>query len=258
MTKEQAFVDHIFGLPNLEEIRGNPDKVLAAIDEYVKHEHMMIIGRHKGKLIVDLIRKKEPTVMLELGAYVGYSAVLFGNEVAKCNEKISKEGCTPGKYYSFELNEEYAQIARKIVDLAGLSLTVEFIVGPAGQTLPDFEARLGNEFHKYTAADVVFIDHWKDAYVPDLRVLESLGLVAPGTLIVADNIYKPGVPEYVKYVQGSPEERRDHNAATPNASNKIYEGRWNILYDSETVPVTNPDNGHKDAIEITTCKSYLA
>lgn len=257
MGKEQDLLDHVLGLPDLESIRGHPDKLIAVIDEHVKKVRMMIIGQYKGAFIVEKIREREPTIMIELGCYVGYSAILFGAEVAKCNASISKSGCTPGKYYSFELNEEYANIARQLIDIAGLSDCVEIIVGPAGQTLPDFEARLSEETRKYTSLDVVFIDHWKDAYVPDLRVLESLGLIGPGTLLLADNIFMPGAPDYVKYVQGTPEERREHNVNVPNDSNKVYEGRWNLMYESETVPFTNPENGHEDAVEVTKCTAFL-
>jgi catechol O-methyltransferase len=43
--------------------------------------------------------------------------------------------------------------------------------------------------------DFVFIDHAKEAYLPDLeRVLERRWL-HPGSVVVADNIKFPGAPE---------------------------------------------------------------
>lgn len=256
MGKEQDLLDHILGL--LEQVKGNPEKVLLAMDEYMKREHFMVIGRYKGKLILDEIKKQQPIIMLELGCYVGYSAILFGSELAKQNEHISKSGRAPARYYSFELEENHAKIARQLIDLAGLSDTVEIIVGPAGKTIPQFQARITGELGKFVPADVVFIDHAKGYYVPDLRVLESSSLIAPGTVILADNILMPGAPEYVEYVQSSPQFREEHNRTVKNISNESCQGRWNILYESETCPIENPETGHKDAVEVTKCVSYLS
>ena len=60
--------------------------------------------------------------MIELGGYLGYSAVLFANEIADDPD---------AKYYSFELNPEFAKIATYVIDLAGLLDKVEIMwAGP--------------------------------------------------------------------------------------------------------------------------------
>lgn len=258
MGKEQQLLDHILGRPDIEQIRGNPQKVLDAIDKYAETTPLMTIGRYKANLILQEIEKLEPNLMIELGGYIGYLAILFGEALARFNSQISDTVCALSKYYSFEVNEEFARIATQLIDLAGLSDCVEVIVGKSGTTLPVFEQRVLDYFKKYTSVDLVFIDHWKDMYVPDLRLLESLGLVAPGTVIFADNIYAPGAPGYVDYVQGSPESRNAYNTSVVNASNPLYPGRWNILYDSYTYPFTDTKTGKKDAVEITKCLHYLS
>jgi len=258
MGKEQDLLEYVLSRPDLEDLRGNPQKVLDAIDKFAEKVPLMTVGKYKGELILKEIEKLEPTLMIELGCYVGYLAILFGGALSRVNATISDTGCTLSKYFSFEINEEFAAIAKQFIELAGLSDCVEIIVGKAGNTLPDFEERIMTTFKKYTAVDLVFIDHWKDMYVPDLRVLESLGLVAPGTVICADNIYYPGVPDYVEYVHGSPQSRNTHNSTVVNVSNRMYPGRWNILYDSKTCPVTDPAKGIDDAVEITRCVSYLS
>lgn len=259
--KEQKLLDYIEALPKerYESLKGNPEKVIEAIDEYntVKNVHLMTIGTAKGQLIIEEMRKASPVIMIELGCYVGYSAIMFGSELRKINGTASKASINP-KYYSFEANEKFAGIAQKLIDLAGLSDIVEIIVGQAGSTLPEFEQRLNKENGKYTPVDFVFIDHWKDLYVPDLRVLESLNLVYPSTVICADNIFMPGAPEYVKYVQATPQERQEYNLANPNPSGKMYAGRWNVIYDSKTVPVEDPERKLKDAVEVTYCVDYLS
>ncbi len=51
--------------------------------------------------------------------------------------------------------------------------------------------------------DLVFIDHTKELYLPDLKVLEASGLLVDGTVLVADNIVYPGAPDYAHYVRNS-------------------------------------------------------
>ena len=113
-------------------------------------------------------------------------------------------------------------------------------MGRASYTLPAFRQRLFSENKHYTGLDFIFIDHWKDLYVPDLRVLESLNLIAPGTLIVADNIITPGAPEYVVYVNFSPDEKKLYNETTKNPEGKEFIGRWNILYDTKPLKSQPP------------------
>lgn len=245
--KEQKLLDHLLSLPEdqLASIRGNPGKVLEAIDNYPAS--FMTIGKNKGKIIVDKMKEVKPMVMIELGCYVGYSAILFANELPK------EQGT---KYYSFEANPDFANIALQIIDLAGLSHKVQIIVGNAAHTLGGFRDTFKRQGLSYSSLDFIFIDHEKSLYVPDLRVLESLNLIAPGTVIAADNIIMPGAPEYVEYVQSSPEEKRDFNYRVENVNGKEFLGRWNIIYKTETIPAIT-SKGHKDAVEITECVEYL-
>ena len=249
-SKEDRLVESIFNLPKeqLMKIQGKPKEVLKLIEsKAIELRLFMNIGPAKGKVVVDQIRKLKPKIMIELGGYVGYSAILFAKELV---------GDPEAKYYSFEVNEYYAGIANRFIQLAGLSNKIEIILGKASKNLIQFKERI-QQNDKFRAIDFVFIDHWKDMYVPDIRVLETLNLIAPGTIIAADNILYPGVPGYVKYVQGSPEYKKYHNIRVKNVNGKEYTGRWNILYASYTVSVVNPVTKHKDAVEITICIDYL-
>ena len=240
--KVQKLYDYILSLPGdeLQAISGKPEKVLEEIDRYSEKVQFMHIGKSKGNVIVDKIRETKPKVFLELGCYFGYSAILFGKELLNDPE---------AKYYSFEANPFFADISKKLVALAGLSTKVDIFVGEAGKLLPEFNANIREKRGKNTTADFIFIDHWKELYVPDLRVLESLDLVKSGTVIVADNIVRPGAPEYVKYVQSSLEEKKKYIGEVVNPSGKDLPGKWNLIYDSKTVDV--PGTG--DAIEVTKC-----
>ena len=50
--------------------------------------------------------------------------------------------------------------------------------------------------------DFVFLDHDKDTYIIDLKLLESRGWLTPSCTIVADNVVFPGAPGYLEYVMG--------------------------------------------------------
>lgn len=60
-------------------MHGHPDMILAAIDEYGwNHNFLMNVGSEKGEIVAEkLIPTLQPDFMVELGGYVGYSALLF-------------------------------------------------------------------------------------------------------------------------------------------------------------------------------------
>lgn len=252
--KEQLFLQHIQNLPQdrLDAIRGHPELVLKEIDEFTYPDGSgvrMCIGDVKGGFIVEKIRERKPKTMVELGGYLGYSAILFGNEISKI---------PGGRYYSLEVNEDYAKIAYELVKLAGLDEIVTIMIGKACDSLVELQQKLLHKDLGFQALDMVFIDHWKDLYVPDLRVIESLNMIAPGTLLVADNIITPGAPEYHKYVNMSPEERRGYQAKVRNVNGFDFIGRWDLIYKTETKEFEGViRNKHrKDAVDVTECVGY--
>ncbi|KAF9891025.1 hypothetical protein FE257_005282 [Aspergillus nanangensis] len=80
----------------------------------------------KGQFVTDLTPPHKPQVMIELGGYMGYSATLFGEAVHRAGGK---------RYYSLDLNPEFAAIANMLVDLAGLRDFVRILVGRSDASL---------------------------------------------------------------------------------------------------------------------------
>lgn len=230
---EQKLYNHFETLPEdiKKQCQGNPDKILQIIDDLNKKEFMMHVGSEKGEMVVDLIRKHQPKTFIELGGYMGFSALMFGKELHN-----------DGKLYSFELNPEYAKIAQYFINLAGLTDKIEIVLGKCAENLVKFQAT-------HSKVDMAFIDHWYDLYVPDLRLMESLGLVQEGTLIVADNIKYPGAPEYPKYVQGT-REYKQKICDTEPPSVEGYKGNPALIYKSHTAA---PSEGFWDTMEFTEC-----
>jgi catechol O-methyltransferase len=101
---------------------------------------------------------------------------------------------------SVEVNAESAEIARQIHQHAGVTNRIHIVVEPSNKAIP----RLRDQF-KVDAFDLIFIDHFKDLYLSDFKLLEQEGLMKQGTTIVADNVICPGAPDYLEYVRNNPQ-----------------------------------------------------
>lgn len=154
----------------------------------------MNVGDDKGKIVVELIEDVKPQVTVELGGYIGYSALLFGNAARKAGGRM---------FYSLERNAEFAAVIMSLVNLAGLDGFVKVVVGPSADSIGRLYAE-GVLNH----IDLMFLDHWKPAYTTDLKLCEQLKLITPGTVLAADNCIKPGNPPYLEYVRSSVREKR--------------------------------------------------
>ena len=169
--------------------------MLDAIDEYGRtKKYLMNVGDDKGKIVCDLISERKPDVMVELGGYIGYSAILFADAVRRAGGS---------RYFSIERNPEFAAVIMALVDLAGLSDIVKVVIGPSADCIK----RLQSDSSLYLI-DMMFLDHYKPAYTADVKLCESLSLIRPGTVLAADNVIKPGNPPYLEYVRSSVEEKR--------------------------------------------------
>ncbi|KAI9163962.1 putative catechol O-methyltransferase 2 [Paramyrothecium foliicola] len=192
--REIELLHFVYSRPNIGEIRGSPKNVLAAIDEYARtKKYLMNVGEMKGKIVTDLILESKPKTMVELGGYVGYSCILFADALRQAGGK---------RYYTLERNPEFAAVILSLVDLAGLSDMVKVVVGPSDEAL----RRLHGQ--GLQRIDLMFLDHYKPAYVTDLKLCEELGLVGPGSVLAADNVIKPGNPPYLEYVRSSVEDKQ--------------------------------------------------
>lgn len=154
----------------------------------------MNVGNFKGKIVCDLVAELKPETMVELGGYVGYSAIMFGDAVRRAGGK---------RYFSLERNPEFAAVSTMLVDLAGLRDVVRVYVGRSDASLK----RLYEE-GQLKHIDLMFLDHYKPAYTTDLKLCEHYGLITPGSVMAADNVIFPGNPPYLKYVRSSVEEKR--------------------------------------------------
>lgn len=63
--REEKLLEYVVSLPNIEEIKGSPSAVLAAIDEFGRNEkYLMNVGESKGRIITDTIAQQKPELMV--------------------------------------------------------------------------------------------------------------------------------------------------------------------------------------------------
>lgn len=71
--KEEVFFDDgreiellhfVYGQPDVDQIRGSPARVLAAIDEFARKKYLMNVGEDKGRIVTELIAEVKPETMV--------------------------------------------------------------------------------------------------------------------------------------------------------------------------------------------------
>ena len=184
--RESAAADYVVDQAR----RGDVDDVLAAIDRYSYEKSFLVnVGDEKGKLLDAAVRRSNPRLVLELGTYCGYGALLIAR------------AAPDARVFSVELSAANAEVAQRIWTHAGVADRVTCVVGTigdAGRTLDVLQAEHG--FGPGTL-DFLFIDHDKNAYLADLLTIVERGWLHPGSIVVADNVGFPGSPKYRAYMR---------------------------------------------------------
>ncbi|RUP49530.1 hypothetical protein BC936DRAFT_142320 [Jimgerdemannia flammicorona] len=163
VKKEDSYLDHILAHAK----RNNPESIIKETHKFaIERYWLMNVGPEKSPLVEQVLLEKRPKVAIEIGCYLGYSAIRFA---AYIRDTL---GIQDVKYYSFEISEYHANIARKVIDFAGLSHIITVITGPFNESLE----RLLSNHNLLSKVDFVFIDHHKELYKQDLQLLEKSGL----------------------------------------------------------------------------------
>ena len=141
----------------------------------------MLCGPVEGKLMEMLSGMIQPSNILEIGAFTGYSAI--------CLARGLKEG---GMLDSLELNDELEDLILQAHERAGLADKITLHIGDAKQTLKTLKEQ-GKMY------DLVFIDANKREYPAYYDLV--FDMVRPGGYILADNVlwdgkvYQENVPQ---------------------------------------------------------------
>ncbi len=143
--------------------------VIEEILARAKADRVPVIRPETAALLKVLIRLHRPMRLLEVGAAVGYSAVLM------CS--YMPEG---GRITTIENYEKRIPIARENIRKAGMEEKITLLEGDAMEILPTLEAGF----------DMIFMDAAKAQYIHFLPQVTRLLKV--GGLLVSDNVLQDG------------------------------------------------------------------
>jgi len=177
--------------------------VLSELEEIAEKNFLPSIGPIKGEIIEDIINKYKPKKILEIGTLHGYSAILMANFLFMNNNnnnnsyEDNKDNKKEIIVTCLEIDQQFANIAEKNIEKAGLSDRIEVITGDALKIIPT----LKNDY----IFDLVFIDAVKNHYLKYLKLVEDNGLLNNKSVVIADNvlIYENEMKDYLYYVRNS-------------------------------------------------------
>ncbi|MGU1062156.1 O-methyltransferase [Pseudomonas aeruginosa] len=142
-------------------------------------QRMRAIGPETGQLLNILASSLEAPSILELGTSFGYSGIWLA----------AAARASGGRLVTMELHGYKSAHAQEMSAKAGLSQFVDFKVGDAVQMIGELPGKV----------DFVFVDLWKDLYVPCLEAFYPR--LNPGAIIVADNMIRPGTEDVRAYAR---------------------------------------------------------
>src|SRR6476660_979996 len=119
----------------------------------------MLSGFYQGRVLAMLSKMIQPRVVLEIGTYLGYSALCFAEGLA--------DG---GKVITLDVQEETNRVARSFVDRTQYAGHIEFHLGPATEIIPKLDETFDLVFDKVRPGGFIIADNvlWSG------QVLEAL------------------------------------------------------------------------------------
>jgi predicted O-methyltransferase YrrM len=177
----------------LETLHAEADRIdpplLAAVEGKTAGERIALLDRafipvdaDAGRFLYALVRGAAPGRVVEFGTSFGISTIYMA-------AAIRDRGT--GSIVTTELHAGKAETARHSFEQAGLIDRIDLRVGDALETLRNMAPDVS----------VVFLDGWKNLYLPVLQMLEPA--LMPGALVVADdlNLFPDVLAPYLAYVR---------------------------------------------------------
>jgi len=159
-----------------------PEEVLAEIERLAKANGWPTIGPERWKFLDEAVRRHRPKTVLEVGTFVGYSAI-----------RIARLLGPGGRIICVEIDPDKAKAAKRNAKRAGMERLIEVRVGDAKEVIPT----LDGDF------DMVFLDANKTEYLSYLKLVEHK--LHNGAVVVADNVkrYEAELKDYLTYLRES-------------------------------------------------------
>jgi caffeoyl-CoA O-methyltransferase len=158
----------------------------------------MLSGHLQGRLLSMISQILQPQSILEIGTFVGYSAICLAEGLAK-----------NGRLITIEANEEFETKIKSNIRLAGLSSKIDLKIGNALEVIPTLDCNF----------DLVFIDADKLNYIKYYNLaIEKLNI---GGLIISDNVLWDGKVTDVSKKDSTTKLLREFNIHVQNDNRTI-------------------------------------
>jgi len=134
----------------------------------------MLSGHLSGRFLKMLAMISQPTNIVEIGTYVGYSALCLAETLPD-----------NGKLITCDINETYANLAKKYFAKSPHGKKIELRLGPAVDTIKSIDYEI----------DLAFIDadkeNYKHYYELILRKLKRGGIIAIDNCLWSGKVLRP-------------------------------------------------------------------
>ncbi|PVV01468.1 hypothetical protein BB560_004111 [Smittium megazygosporum] len=188
---------------------------------YANNPHAgMLVPPGEGLLLSLLVSLRRPKVVLEIGCFLGYSALWIA-------EGLEYSEANPGRLYTVEVFPETAEIARQNISRANKDHLVEVINKPGQEVLDNWDSSV--------KIDMIFLDADKSGYIKYYDTVLERDLLADGGVIICDNTLFHGCVHPIEDTRnGKPYE-------TPsNITEHIYNFNVHVQNDPRTENVLLP------------------
>ena len=129
----------------------------------------MLSGHFQGRFLSMISKMIQPTSILEIGTYTGYSALCLA-EGLKSN----------GKLLTIDKNPELEDFVRNFLEKSAYSENIEYVIADAMEYIPSINQSF----------DLVFIDADKGNYLNYYKLV--IDMIPSGGYILADNVLWSG------------------------------------------------------------------
>lgn len=164
------FTEHV--IEYAEKHTSDESKILRELREHCYahfEDRTMLSGFVQGRILSMFSKMIRPRVVLEIGTYLGYSALCFAEGLA--------DG---GKVITLDVQEDTNRVARSFVERTEYRDRIDFRLGPATEIISTLDETF----------DLVFIDADKSNYSNYYNLV--FDKVPKGGFIIADNVLWSG------------------------------------------------------------------
>ena len=163
MIVDERMLDYILSLDK------DSSPLVRTIEQEAIRDYVPIIRKESQSLLRVLLKIKKPGQVLEVGTAIGFSAILMG----ECLHEDSH-------LTTIEKYEKRIPVAKENFKRAGMENKITLLEGDAVEVLKGLEGPY----------DFIFMDAAKGQYIHFLP--EVLRLLAPGGILVSDNVLQDG------------------------------------------------------------------